>query len=260
MTSHATQNRHLAGARRSQEVIVMATLSIGQKAQRALQFLLALRVYAIASALAKFGFTAEDLAEGWENLTRLTHGRLDNLVVAPVDAKLVDQIDAWENVWFPVADAALASKAPEAHAVLFANLTQTSGPAVVVSVGTFIERIEKLDSAVSDGGLGRVGRAARQLLEKRGLTDEQIGAAKALLETATTMEPAREPVLPSAAIDDQEAERALWAWYLEWSSIARVAIKDRRLLRQCGFLRSGKSPTSEEPTPIAPVSNGAPAS
>ena len=32
------------------------------------------------------------------------------------------------------------------------------------------------------------------------------------------------------------AEEAMWAWYLEWSTIARHAISDRNLLRALGFL------------------------
>lgn len=228
----------------------MSTMSIGQKAQRTLQFLLALRLSPIASALAMFGFSAEDLAKGWLLLSNLTHGRLDNLEVPVVDASLVDRIDAWENVWYPVADATLASNAPEAHAFVFHNLTQTSGPAVVVTVSTLIERIEKLDRAVSDGGLGRPGRSARQLLEKRGLTNDVVASVKSLLETVTTPEDVPEPVIDSGASD--EAERALWAWYREWSAIARVAIKDRRLLRRCGFLKSDKSAPDETP-PAKPV-------
>ncbi len=227
----------------------MSTMSLGQKAQRTLQFLLALRVAAIAGALAKFGFDAEDLAKGWQLLSALTRGRLDG-AAAPVDASLVDRIDAWENVWFPVADATLASNAPEAHAFVFHNLSQTSGPAVIVSVGTLVQRIEKLESAVSRGGLGGPGHAARQLLVKRGLTDDVLGDVKTLLETVTMPEDVAEPDIDTDASD--EAERALWAWYLEWSAIARVAIKDRRLLRRCGFLKSDKSAPDETP-PAKPV-------
>lgn len=28
----------------------------------------------------------------------------------------------------------------------------------------------------------------------------------------------------------------MWNWYLEWGEMARIAISDRRLLRQLGFL------------------------
>lgn len=44
------------------------------------------------------------------------------------------------------------------------------------------------------------------------------------------------------------AEDALWSWYLEWSTIARTVITDRRLLRRLGFLRvvRGANGTEEE--------------
>lgn len=44
----------------------------------------------------------------------------------------------------------------------------------------------------------------------------------------------------SAAVAD--AEQKLWAWYLEWSRIARAVITDRRDLRQLGFLQSQTTP------------------
>ena len=40
---------------------------------------------------------------------------------------------------------------------------------------------------------------------------------------------------PAETVED--AEKRLWSWYLEWSVIARAAIRDRRLLRSLGFLR-----------------------
>ena len=38
----------------------------------------------------------------------------------------------------------------------------------------------------------------------------------------------------------------MWDWYLEWSQIARIAIKSRPLLRLLGFLKTGRG-SSEEP-------------
>ena len=38
----------------------------------------------------------------------------------------------------------------------------------------------------------------------------------------------------------------MWAWYLEWSKIARVAIKNRALLRQLGFLSARRGEEEEE--------------
>jgi hypothetical protein len=39
----------------------------------------------------------------------------------------------------------------------------------------------------------------------------------------------------------------MWAWYLEWSTIARQVITDRKLLRSMGFLRKdGRDATADE--------------
>jgi hypothetical protein len=51
------------------------------------------------------------------------------------------------------------------------------------------------------------------------------------------------------SIDPEEeaaAIGALWSWYLEWSGIARVAIKDRRVLRMLGFLRTRAAASEED--------------
>ncbi len=52
---------------------------------------------------------------------------------------------------------------------------------------------------------------------------------------------------------DEEAETAMWSWYLEWSTIARTVINNRRHLRELGFLQPSRSREDEpEPEPTAP--------
>jgi hypothetical protein len=108
-------------------------------------------------------------------------------------------------------------------------------------IGTFLDRIDGLTKKKTDGGYGPGGKEAMKLLETRALTKATVGEAKELL--------ARLGAIVAPTPDDKkakaqeakfaDAEAALWAWYLEWSEIARIAIKDRKLLRQLGFLRSG---------------------
>lgn len=89
---------------------------------------------------------------------------------------------------------------------------------------------------VAEGGLGEEGRAARALLAKRGLTDAVVARARELLEQLRTPEEA--PAVDVEALDREvraKAEHAMWQWYLEWSGIARIAIRDRRALRALGF-------------------------
>ena len=83
--------------------------------------------------------------------------------------------------------------------------------------------------------------AAMALLKRRGLDAPRMNEARELLSHIVTMDPAPTP-------DDSEtrkaqlaqAEDALWAYYSEWSQVARVAITDGRLLQQLfGVKRPG---------------------
>jgi hypothetical protein len=224
-------------------------LSVGQKVQRVVKFLIALRNARIAAALGQYGFRQVDLDEGWKLFVGVARTKLDAPPeVVEVDPDALLALDEWENKWFPVAKATLKRRAPKAHGWVFRNLSQTEGLAVIVSVGTFVERYEELDKQEE---LGDEGKEARKILEFRGLTKETVGIAKALLKKLRKVDGPL-PDLEQAAADDislAEAEEALWDWYLEWSKIARTAITQRSLLRLLGFLQTsanGKDEAVEE--------------
>lgn len=226
----------------------MSKLTIGQKAERVLTLLLALRNARIAGALARYGFKNADLDEGWNLLRAVTRTQLDVLPEeTPIDPDALRALDEWENQWFVIAGATLKRRAPLVHDWLFRNLSQTDGVAVLVSVGTFIERWDLLDKTVPEGGLGDDGKSAKKILGERGLTKKTIDEAKALLKKLSKIDG---PVVDVNKIANEEAnfekaEQALWAWYLEWSAIARKAIKQRSLLIKLGFLRKNGSEDEE---------------
>ena len=56
------------------------------------------------------------------------------------DPTVIEELDAWENRWFPVAEATLRRRKPEIADKVFLNLAQTSGIEVAVSVSTQHER------------------------------------------------------------------------------------------------------------------------
>lgn len=205
----------------------------------------------IASAMKVYGFTDADLAEGWKLLQdtgRVTMGR--NEGVKLVDTTLFTQLDEWENRWFPLVKATLERRHPAVAARVFKNLNQQVGPAVAVSVSMFLERYEE---AVQDA---TEGAAVKATLSQRGLSDAELGKARALLEQIGTAETGDD-------LDDdpeafQKAEAALWSWYLETSQVARTAITQKALLRVMGFGGSrrgskggdeGIDGEDEEPTP-----------
>lgn len=81
--------------------------------------------------------------------------------------------------------------------------------------------------------------ASRALLEERG----RRRARDIIAQIGTIAAPPPGATDPEAA---KTAEERLWNWYLEWSAIARVAIRDRRILRSLGFLRTVKKANGEE--------------
>lgn len=238
----------------------MARQTIGQKAERVLKLLLGLRNANIAGALAAHGFTEKDLREGWLRLADLTRKRLGTRT--PVkDPRMIAALDEFENTWFRIAHAALDHRHPEVAQALFLNLSQLTGAEVAVSVATFLERLADMEKG--QNGFGEHGPAARQVLVDRGLTADRAKAAQAVVDALGTID--QELAAEPPAMGEQAAEDVLWAWYLEWSGIARVAIRDGRLLRSLGFLQhrrnappdnGGGSPT---PSPTPPVVTPTPA-
>ncbi|MFO0589208.1 MAG: hypothetical protein U0441_16850 [Polyangiaceae bacterium] len=236
----------------------MGKLTLGQKADRALKLLLGLRNPRIAAALMSHGFTDKDLQEGWTLLRALGTSVLDgDAAPASLDTASLQLLDQWENKWFPIAKAALQRHAPAAHTWFFRNLSQTEGPAVIVSVGTFVDRFDKLSAKASNGGPPSGGKAAQDKLVERGLTKEVLDEARSLIKKLGGFSGPL-PDLPDLEEEEKKlaaAEEALWAWYLEWSSIIRSTITQRALLRQLGFLKTTAKgeevlidDASEEPT------------
>src|SRR5262249_54920090 len=154
-------------------------LTIGDKATRSLRLLLGLRNQRIASTMALYGLREADIDEGWQLLQGLRGARLGIRPLGLADKKVIDEIDGWENQWFPIADATLSRRFPAGQARLFLNLSQTEGPAVVISVGTFVDRLQDMSKA--DGAYGPEGPKGLELLASRGLTPAVIEQARTLL-------------------------------------------------------------------------------
>lgn len=194
--------------------------SLTQKMQTVTAFLIGLRHRQIREALAPHGLSREEIERGWRTLIELgDDGRFEE---GPSTGPLIAAIDAWENLWFPIADATLSARLPEVRAAVFKNLRQSTGLEVVMGVRAFVDRVEALEGE---------GRA---LLEARGLTRARLDEARALLGR---IERADTPPLPSVAAGAR-GEEAMWRWYKEWSAVARAVITDRRQLTALGFGRS----------------------
>ena len=214
-------------------------LTIGQKHGRFIQFLRGLHHPRVATLLTRHGLRQEDYDQAFL-LLRGAVGRKLNIprYVAP-DPSVFERLDTWENRWFPIIKASLRHQFPEVHDTVFLNLAQTDGPDVMVSVDTLVRRLRELQAEDSE-----TARAAMELLERRGVTEEVLAEAERELgQIVTKPELIDEPASPE---DRAAAEAAMWDWYLEWSTIARQVIRDRNLLRMLGFLQNRTS--SDEDT------------
>ena len=119
----------------------MSRLTIGQKANRVLKFMLGMRHRQVTSAMAVHGFTPEELDNGWELLRELVGDRLGYSAADRGTADAITELDAWENRWFPIIRASLDRHFPEVAERVFFNLRQTEGPQVVVGVDTLLRRL-----------------------------------------------------------------------------------------------------------------------
>lgn len=222
----------------------MAKLSVYQKAERALRLLIGLRNPRIAAVMKAHGFGDRDLAEGWSLVRRLGVESIDQVPPPPPKdslTRITRGLDAWENRWFPIAAATLARRVPEGHAWLFHKLSQASGYEVTITVMTFLDRYDRLAAPKAEGGLGALGEGVKALLAERGLNEDAVAEARALVKELREPDDFDSPVPDRGAerAAFAEAEAALWAWCLEWGAVARASIHERDLLRQLGFLRAG---------------------
>jgi hypothetical protein len=213
-------------------------LTTGQKFVRVVYLMRGLNNPRVGRRMLRHGFTQADLEEGWRLFMEAVGSKLSIARHLPPDPGLFERLDAWENYWFPVVFATLQRHYPEICDEVFLNLKQTEGVEVAITVGTLVRRVREMQRRDAEEQ-----QAAAQLLEKRGLDEETLAQAEAMLGELRTDPEALEP---APTVDQAAAVEAMWAWYLEWSSIARQAIQNRNLLRALGFLRRPSSGTDPE--------------
>ncbi len=198
---------------------MMPKMTLGQKAQRLLTFLMGVRHADIAHTLAKHGFNQQELDQGWRLLRKVAGERLNATPHSSSRPEDIALLQHWSATWFPIAKAALIHHYPNANVVLFRNIQRSQGFEVVFAVETFLERLALLPENV------------RGLLQRRGLDDTTTQDARDLLLRISQVKSSQLSSCPR----DKNAERAMWAFYKEWSSIARAVIANKTHLRTLGF-------------------------
>lgn len=220
----------------------------------------------IRTALARVGYRAKDHEEGW----RLLHAAAGYSTPIPVPAAeetvtaVIAELDAWDEPNFRLARAALLRKYPAQAEFLFQGLEAATGLAAVLSVRTFLDRLDALEGKApgrdhKDKAVKAADKEALMVLGSRGITEGERQRLRGLLKIAEQGAELSAQAQRQAAESEQQAATrrealiALRAWYDEWAETARVIIKRRDQLIRLGLAKrrtgGGDSEDAPEPAP-----------
>jgi hypothetical protein len=206
---------------------------------RALKLLVNIQTAPFGARARREGYTPEEHREGWCQL-KLASGEqrpIEHLfaetssggAVEGVERfRLLQEVDTFENTWFPRTRAIIRRVVPRDRrdgfeAAFFKNLEQQPlGPAVIVSVGTYLARLEGLARS-SDGDAKKVHKT----LAMRGLTETKVRQVRDLLAKLEAGGGAPVPVqVPAAELEkarkeQREALERLRDWFNDWATTLR---------------------------------------
>jgi hypothetical protein len=216
-----------------------------------MQFLKGARVPTIALRLNAFGFNDTSWKEGWT----LMQDVVDSEFTPPTpiqDINLLNQLDDWENLWFPIIQIVLTRHNAPLAAQIFEGLTQTEGMELIPSLTTLHARLDALLKKQD-----KESEAAAALLIQRGVNAAQLDTLADMLKRATTFTDAAtiqsaanaEETLKKVRARHEAALGALRAYLREWTLIARAAVKNGNYLRQLGLGTIGRprrTPNNED--------------
>lgn len=226
----------------------MARLGPAAKVRRLLEFLLGLRDDRVLAALAERGFSDADRAKGWDLLRALG---MTQCVLASISRNnsALDALDAWRKEWIRLVHVSLAHGFADVDAKLLRRIDKATlaSPEVVAVFLSRFEKLERSNDATTQAALAK--------LRDRGFTAARRDEAREMLREFLHFKPPEipDPEIRRAAI--RQAEAALWAYYVEWSQIARTVIKDVRLLELLGF-REGRANDAEPEDKSAGTNTG----
>ncbi|WP_437573121.1 hypothetical protein [Sorangium sp. So ce887] len=207
---------------------------------RALRLLVNVQAAPFCARARREGYTAEEHREGWR-LLKLASGEqrpLEHLFVEASSGgvvegaermQLLQEVDTFENTWFPRTRAIIRRVVPRERrdgfeVAFFKHLEQQPlGPAEIMSVATFLRRVEGL-ARNSDGDAKKV----HKVLATRGLTEARMQQMRDLLARleAGAGAPAQSPRVLAAELErarkeQREALEGLRGWFNDWATTLR---------------------------------------
>ena len=210
---------------------------------------------AIRAALAKRGYTQAVHEHGWQLTLKASGYRRMTPVVfdSPEATSAIAEIDSWDEPTFRIARAALAGEFPDQCQLVFQDLQAQTGVAAVVSVTTFLDRLDVLENDKDRKATRKVDTAALAKLALRGITPAERARMRKLL--AVALGPSAEAPEGGSSVVDPAVEAAelraakveLYTWYVEWREVAKADIKRRDHLIQLGVAQRKAKKKSAPP-------------
>lgn len=227
-------------------------------APRALKFLGAVgRFFAIRAKLAARGYDDAEHRRAWDLLHRVSHYKPEataSLSHDQVVRTAVVTLDQWDERGFQIAGATLKHRHRPQHDFVFDGLTAAQGEAAVLSVKTFLDRLDALESSPDRAATRDADLAALVMLAKRGIDGAERARLRGLVDTAQSAMP-----VPEDSQERQQDLVALYAWLDEWSTVAKAEISRRDHLIALGLLkrRKKKADKAEAPAEGQAAASGA---
>jgi hypothetical protein len=220
--------------------------TLARAPERALSFLHGLaRSPQIFTLMSARGYTEDDQKEGWALLNAILELPKVKLVTDRSVRDAIVALDNWDEPWMNTARAALRRLHKPQHDAVFQDLAPSTGPAAVLGVKLFLDRLNALELGSDDD------RAALDTLARRGLNKDERDRAAALVQKATSLPNHNNHEELATLADDQRVKlKALHDWWTDWSQVARTHIKRRNYLITLGLAaRTTARPDSslEEP-------------
>lgn len=197
----------------------------------------------LRAILNQCGYSDEEHQLGWRLLHTVAGFAPGRQALGP-DADpavraAVLELDAWDEPHFARVDAMLARRYPEQRDFVFNNLKAAQGVGAVLTVATFLGRLDALEKGEGRKASHKEDLAALALLDARGIGKAERHRLRKLVEVAQQgTEAATLPVVDDTAREAHEAAlMELYLWYKDWSTSARSAIRRRDHLIRLGLAK-----------------------
>lgn len=187
----------------------------------------ALRNRTVAATLAAHGFDASSIDEGFRLLRAVFVDDVRGAGTPVEGLELEKKIAEWRRRWVPVLEPSLRRRDGDLADRLFPPATDAPKP--YHAAVAFLQRYDEL---LASGDA--TSKEVVDLFAKRGFKTTDLDELRSLLSLA---EPTAWP-----PADSGDHEQRLWGWYVEWSSIVRARVTDKRALRELGFGSDDESP------------------